>query len=135
MPTSRRRGPLRLAEETPGDKFRRAYYACRGLYGLTYKDHAVLLQRLPFRPCSDQQIMRLNDKTELPSRPRDRLFPWLVATAYGFDPADLGVPDDTVDFGLWEPAKLRKILDPQTRSLNTQKSMLRRYSCEKQQVA
>lgn len=86
--------PLKLREETWGERLTRAYRTQRLATGRTYREIAEIVSTV--RPTSFVAITRLETHDELPGRSDTRLLAWCAITAYGFDPADWGLTKETV---------------------------------------
>lgn len=112
---------LRLGEETLGDRIHRAYRRCKAETGLVYLDHATAISEIV--PVSDQTLMRLEQLDDLPSRPRQRQTLFLMMLAYGFDPHDFGLTEESAGLGAFDMRKVRRVLDPASRSKHGAKNV------------
>lgn len=78
--------PQQLAEETWGDRLHRAYRNARREQGLTYRQ--VARQVSSVFPVSDATIIKLEEYSEVPPSPRQRLVAFLALLVYGYDPRE-----------------------------------------------
>lgn len=108
MPRSRK-----LDEETWGERLHRAYRQCRARTGLVYMQHAEAISA--FVPISDQTLMRSELLEEVPARPNKRQVMFLTLLAYGFEPEEFGLTEETCSLTGFDMKRVRRELDPDRR--------------------